>query len=355
MFSKFKNAFGRGKAEAAKTSKAKAQADDQDNQIDLPATSAQSQSQPQSELEQPLDELQHARELNLAFISSLLGTRAVATEESKAQESKLRVILDAEMVGITDKSIPKLSPSALSLMQDLMSADVDQNKIASAVSEDPGLAGKVLSMANSPVFTASDINISDIPHAVAMLGHAKLRQVVMNSLMADQFELKASYFKDFGVGLWEHSAEVAINAGKLAADNGGDAGRAYFAGLIHDIGKLIIFKKLVQLHQQDNQQPHPQVFGHLLNDYSQALTRRACEVWELPEYWYSAVMEWQMGELEDLESPESIALFFANYFSELHTLFVAGEITQFELIWRLQEIGSSVEQFEGLYPETLAN
>ena len=344
MLSKLKSFLTKPNADTAKKTTPVQQVDHAD----------QAHSQTQAASPSAEEQLQHARELNLAFISSLLGSRAIVTEESAAQEAELRVILDAEMVGITDKSIPKLSKSALSLMQDLMNPDVDQDQINAAVSEDPGLAGKVLSMANSPVFVAPDIKINDIPHALAMLGHAKLRQVVMNSLMADQFELKAGYFKDFGAGLWQHSAEVAANAAKLAAENGGDSGRAYFAGLIHDIGKLIIFKKLVQLHQQEKQQPHPQVFGHLLNDYSQALTRRACEVWALPEDWYAPVMEWQMGEFAELEAPESIALFLANYFSELHTLFKAGEITEFELIWRLQEIGSNAEQFESLYPNAFA-
>jgi putative nucleotidyltransferase with HDIG domain len=296
--------------------------------------------------------LDHARELNLAFISSLLGVRALETEESKQQEIELRAALDAEMSGMTEKSIPKLSKSALSLMHDLMAPDVDQAKLVTAVNEDPGLAGRVLSTANSPVYVAPGTQIKGIEHALAMLGHLRLRQIIMTSLMSNKFKIDSYYFETFGQSLWEHSTEVAVTARDIAEKKGGDVGLAYFAGLIHDIGKLIIFKKLVELHKQDKQQPHPQVFSNLLNDYSDALTRRACEIWKLPEYWYQPVMEFQMAGPGDLKSTESVALFLANSFAELNALFTAGEITQFELVWRLQEAGSDIEEFLTIYPDT---
>ncbi|MGH1462653.1 MAG: HDOD domain-containing protein [Neptuniibacter sp.] len=295
--------------------------------------------------------LEHARELNLTFISNLLGVRALETDASKQQESELRVALDAEVVGLTEKSIPKLSKSALNLMHDLMSPTVDQKKIVNAVNEDPALAGKVLSYANSPVYVAPGIKIKGIEHALAMLGQMRLRQIVMVSLMSDKFKVDSYYFEAFGKSLWEHSTEVAINAREIAEKKGGDAGLAYFSGLIHDIGKLIIFKKLVELHRKDKQQPHPQVFSHLLNDYSDALTRKACEVWELPDYWYLPILEFQMASQGDLKTTESVALFLANSFAELHALYVAGEITQFELVWRLQEAGSDLEEFITMYPD----
>lgn len=350
MFSKMKGMFG-GKGKSGDKEAPSMPTSDMSERSESPANQDAFKNKPNKEYGS--QSLEHARELNLAFISNLLGVRALETDESKEQETSLRIALDAEMSGMTEKSIPKLSKSALNLMHDLMKPDVDQNKIVEAVNEDPGLAGKVLSIANSPVYVAPSIEIKGIEHALAMLGHMRLRQVVMTSLMADKFKIDAYYFKTFGKALWDHSTEVAVNAREISCQNGGDEGLAYFAGLIHDIGKLVIFKKLVELHKDKDQQPHPQVFSNLLNDYSHALTRRACEVWDLPDYWYLPVIEFQMGEPGDLKSSEAVALFLANYLAELHTLFKAGEITQFELVWRLQEVGSDIEQFKTLYPEAL--
>lgn len=295
--------------------------------------------------------LEHARELNLAFVSSLLGVRAVESDASREQESRLRDALDAEITGMTEKSIPKLSQNALQLMSDLLNPDCSQSRILEAVKGDPALVGKIMSIANSPVFIAPGMKITDLEHAVSMLGLIRLRDVVMASLVADQFKVDNFYFEAFGKGLWDHSSEVANSARELAQNMGGQPGLAFFVGLIHDVGKLVIFRQLVNIHSRENAEPHPQVFSNLLNDYSHALTRRACEVWELPQEWYQPVIEFQMGEPGDLKQPESVALFLANTYAELAALFNAGEITQFELVWRLQEAGSSLDEFLEVYPD----
>ncbi len=296
--------------------------------------------------------LEHARELSLAFISNLLGVRALETEESLAQEAILRNALDEELVGLSDDSIPKLSRNALTLLDDLMNPDVPKHRVVDAVKEDPALAGKVISIANSPVYVAADVEIKDLEHALSMLGDERLKDVVMSSLVADEFKVDSYYFDTFGKSLWEHSTEVAANARHIAENTGANPSLSFFIGLVHDIGKLIIFKKLVELHKKGNAEPHPLVFSNLLNDYSHALTRQACEVWGLPDYWYKPILEVQLAEPGDLKLPESIALFLGNGFSELHTLYSAKEITEFELVWRLGERGSTIEEFNTLYPDT---
>jgi len=318
-------------------------------QISTEAPSAPTHSDQNDEL-QPLE---HARELNLAFISSLLGVRAVETEQSKQQEMELRAALDAEISCMSEKTIPKLSRSAMALLHDLMSPDVPQKKIIAAVNDDPGLAGKVLSTANSSVYVAPGVKIDGLEHAVAMLGHVTLRHIVMVSLMSDKFKVNSHYFDTFGDSLWQHSTEVATNARAIATEMGGDPGLAYFVGLVHDIGKLIIFKHLIELHSTDKQQPHAQVFSNLINDYSEALTLRACETWKLPEYWYKPIIDFQHKDNQGLDSIESQALFLANTYAELNALFAAAEITQFELVWRLEGSGSNLEEFLALYPDAI--
>lgn len=297
--------------------------------------------------------LAHARELSLAFISSLLGVRAVVDDASRQQEDALREALDAEMVGFSEKSIPKLSKNALSLMHDILDPETPQSKIAEAIKEDPALAGKVISIANSPLFVSPGIEVTDLEHALSMLGQLRTKDVVMSALVADKFEVDSYYFETFGKALWQHSSEVAVNARKLAVKVEANPSLAYFIGLIHDVGKLIIFKKLIELHSKEGKEPHPQVFSNLLSDYSDALTRQACEVWGLPEFWFQPILEFQMADTDEMSQSESKVLFLANAFAELHALYKAGEITEFELVWRIQESGSSLEEFQMLYPDAI--
>lgn len=342
MFDKIKSLFGFKEKSQVSSGKPEKLEGDQARTVEVQADNQQ---------EYGHKSLEHARELNLAFISSLLGVRALITEESERQEITLRETLDAEMAGLSEDAIPKLSRSAVSLVSELMQPDVSQETLLNTIKEDPALAGKIVSVANSPLYVAPDTEIKDLDHALSMIGLLRLKEIVLRSLMADKFTVDSYYFETFGKALWEHSAEVAVNARIIAERNGYSGSMVYFAGLIHDIGKLIIFKKLIELHQIENSEPHPQVFSNLLSDYSAALTRQACEVWKLPEHWYQPVLEFQMAEPGDLKQPESIALFLANLCAELNALYQAGEITEFELIWKLQEGGSCIEEFRELYPE----
>lgn len=335
MLSKLKSLFGAGR----KTGK-------------TASTATADQSQTESVEAEPKSlTLQHSRELSLAFTSSLLGSRAVETDASRQQEEQLTDLLEAELLGLDENAIPKMSKSALDLMQLLMAGDVPSEKIVSAIKQDPGLAGKVIAVANSPLYIGPGVEIKDLEHALGMLGLITLKKVVMASLVADQFELDSYYFDTFGKGLWEHSSEVAINASTMAKAAHANDSLAYFVGLVHDIGKLIIFKQLVLLHKKEQQEPHPAVFGRLLDRYADALTRQACQVWGLPEYWYQPIQEFQLAEPGEILLAESQALYKANAFSELNALFKAGEITEFELVWRLGELGVEVDEFWGYYPQ----
>ncbi|WP_299181555.1 HDOD domain-containing protein [uncultured Neptuniibacter sp.] len=336
MLSKFKKIFGKGKQNKAK---------EQQLNCDEVVSSTDS-----SASHEGAETVRQARELTLSFISGLLGVRALETDESAVQASQMRALLDAELIGLSEDSIPKLSNDAIVLFKVMMDPEVGFKQLDEAISKDPGLAGKVISMANSPAYLSADIEIASLEHAISMLGTARLKHVVMSALVSDQFDIECNYFRSFGKALWEHSGEVANNARKLAERGGGDPSLAYFCGLIHDIGKLIIFKKLVELFSQQKEEPHPVVFSALLNDYSDALTRRACEVWELPDRWCQPVYEFQISEFDAMNNPDAIALYQANIFAELNALFAAGEITEFELVWRLQSAGSTVEEFREFYP-----
>lgn len=189
--------------------------------------------------------LENARELSLAFVSNMLGVRAVETEASKSQEERLRAALDAELLGLSEKSIPALSKKSLSLMSDLLNPETPYSKITAAIHDDPALAGKALLVVNSPLFIAPDIEIKNLEHALSMLGNKRLKDVVMASLIADKFEIDSYHFEMFGKALWEHSSEVAVNAKKVAEQKGADTDLAYFVGLTHDVGN----SQTLQYHQ----------------------------------------------------------------------------------------------------------
>jgi putative nucleotidyltransferase with HDIG domain len=132
-------------------------------------------------------------------------------------------------------TLPTVVSQLLSLLQNPRAASTDLEAILSC---DPPLMTKVLRIANSAFYGQG--NIKTLQHAVFVLGFAAIRSIA----------LSASVFEAFpGVGrpgfdrveFWRHSLGAAVSARLLALRTGRmDAEEAFIAGLIHDIGKIVL-------------------------------------------------------------------------------------------------------------------
>ena len=114
--------------------------------------------------------------------------------------------------------------------------------IAKLISQDPALAARVLRIANSPAYGLS-AQITTITRAVAIVGTQLIRDLVLATSTI-------SAFKDIPNELvslenfWSHSLYCGIAARLLAEQRGmKHAETEFLAGLLHDIGQLVIFRK----------------------------------------------------------------------------------------------------------------
>lgn len=114
--------------------------------------------------------------------------------------------------------------------------------IAKLISQDPSLAARVLRIANSPAYGLST-QITTITRAVAIVGTQLIRDLVLATSTI-------SAFKDIPNELvslenfWDHSLYCGIAARLLAEQRGmKHAETEFLAGLLHDIGQLVIFRK----------------------------------------------------------------------------------------------------------------
>lgn len=122
------------------------------------------------------------------------------------------------------------------------------SKLGEVISRDQALAAKVLKVANSP-FYGFPKQISTINFAIVVLGFETLKEIVLSVSLASSLVSKLD--KDFEIEkFWRHSLLVGTIAKHLAKDLGYRvAGEAFTAGLLHDIGLLVIaqyFKKEFQ-------------------------------------------------------------------------------------------------------------
>jgi putative nucleotidyltransferase with HDIG domain len=131
---------------------------------------------------------------------------------------------------------PKVLPELMSLLQQ---SDVDNDKVVRLVTFDPALTMKILQVCNSAAFAGSD-SVADLNEAVMRIGFGEVFRILAAILSEQALSgTQAGYGLEQGE-LWDHSAITAIAAQTIARDRGLDQNLAFTAGLLHDIGKIVL-------------------------------------------------------------------------------------------------------------------
>lgn len=170
----------------------------------------------------------------------------------------------------------------------LDSGTASAKDIAEVVSSDVALATKLLKLVNSPLFALTQ-KVTSIEQAVALVGEEELTAVALG-LSAIR------YFKDIPPELmdmktfWKHSLSCGIFAKIIASHVKGMSEETLFtAGLLHDVGKLILFKNMPYstveslIFARENMVPMVEaeeiVLGYTHTDVSSLIMKS----WEFPD------------------------------------------------------------------------
>ncbi len=142
-----------------------------------------------------------------------------------------------DLLSQTDK-LPNIPEVVRELVQALNDPDANYGDIAQKVSKDQTISLKILRLVNSAYFGLSR-KVASIDEAVIMLGMGKLKTLVI----ASGFANCASDVEGLDLpAFWSDSFQVAEMAKWLAelTDNEVDADLAFTAGIIHNIGQLLL-------------------------------------------------------------------------------------------------------------------
>ncbi len=135
-------------------------------------------------------------------------------------------------------SIPKLY---MEVVEKASRADSSVEEIGAIIGRDIGMTVQVLKLTNSAFFGLSR-QFSNASEAVAYLGLDTIKSLVLSIHAFSQFD-KAETGALKMESLWNHSLEVARAAkriSKLESQEPKSVEEAFTAGLLHDIGKLVL-------------------------------------------------------------------------------------------------------------------
>jgi putative nucleotidyltransferase with HDIG domain len=137
-------------------------------------------------------------------------------------------------------SLPAMPHVMLKVQQLVKHPGTSPAQLASVIETDPSMVAGILKVANSAYYGFRG-KVSSIRHASALFGTRRLAELitamsaggVLGQAM-DGYGLKAG-------DLWRHSIAVGCLAGEIAAAVDSDlTDSAYMAGLLHDVGKIIL-------------------------------------------------------------------------------------------------------------------
>ena len=136
------------------------------------------------------------------------------------------------------KDIPPLQDSVMSALGILAKDDVDFHCLENTINSDPALVGLVLKLANTP-FYGMQKEVASIREANIILGVHTLRNILVTAGVTARFPETDGTLLD-RKALWAHMRGVAVCAQVFARRLGVDVGKAFTAGLLHDVGKLVL-------------------------------------------------------------------------------------------------------------------
>ncbi|MCD4827951.1 MAG: HDOD domain-containing protein [Candidatus Cloacimonetes bacterium] len=138
------------------------------------------------------------------------------------------------------KSLPTLPIVASKLLHMMDKPDVSMVEISKLIAVDPALTSRVLKIANSPYYGVRN-RIDTIKLALVVLGLSEIRNVMLSVSLFRTFSRSDGDSRFDQEAFWRHSIAVAHFAKKIARDfRIRTHGEEFTAGLLHDIGKIII-------------------------------------------------------------------------------------------------------------------
>jgi HD-like signal output (HDOD) protein len=143
------------------------------------------------------------------------------------------------------RQVPSPPSTYFKVVEEIRSPRASLEKIGELIAKDPAITAKVLQLANSAVF-GLELQVNQPLEAIAYIGLETTKALVLLAHTVSSFN--KTKLPGFSVDeLWRHSVSAGQMAQKIALMEKGGlevAEQAFAAGLLHDIGKLLLCANL---------------------------------------------------------------------------------------------------------------
>ena len=149
------------------------------------------------------------------------------------------------------ESLPSMPAIYTEIVMEMQSDDPAIKKVGEIISKDLSMTAKILQMVNSAFFGLFQ-KIKSPEQAVMMLGMDTIKALVLSVKIFSEFNQKS--FAWFNIDeLFDHSLAVSVYAKAIIKNENLDQGlinNSMMAGLLHDLGKLILATNFEKPYRQ---------------------------------------------------------------------------------------------------------
>ncbi len=136
--------------------------------------------------------------------------------------------------------LPAMPQILLKLIEQCQTDDVGMSALAELISKDPGMAGKILAIANSSAYHRNSRKVG-LEHSLMTLGVEMIKTLVISESVLQVFNNFSHSSSTDLRSFWKHSLSSAVLAREIAATmKYPHLEEAYLAGLLHDVGRLAL-------------------------------------------------------------------------------------------------------------------
>jgi HD-like signal output (HDOD) protein len=200
-------------------------------------------------------------------------------DELAAQRFGMLADIARELAG--EVLFPTFFDAVLRLRKELQDPNVTLQRIARMVQLEPLIAAKLVRLANSVVYAASE-PVRELPSAINRLGLDAVRATAMSVAMGEILHAKEmAAFSTLAQSLWEHSIHCSAAARVLAQGlDRINPEEATLAGLVHDLGA---FYMLYRAAQYPELRERPDTLRYIIMQWHEAIGVTLLETLGLPK------------------------------------------------------------------------
>jgi len=186
------------------------------------------------------------------------------------------------------KDLPPMPRVVIEIQNLISDLNSDITQLTAIIETDQAIAAKVLKIANSAYYGMSG-KISTIHQASILLGFRVLGEIVTMAGAADILDGSMPGYGYDSEELWKHSLTVAFSA-KLIAElrHPNLIHQAHTAGLIHDVGKIILDKHVldhmdsISVYMVQGEKSFLEAERHIFGFDHAEIASEVCRTWKIP-------------------------------------------------------------------------